>query len=304
MTRNQAYLMLAGSALFWSGNFVIGRAFASDIAPLTLSYLRWQLALLILLPFTLRPLLRQWPLIMQYKWRMLLLGVLGVAGFNTLAYLGLHQTTATHALLINSFIPILIILLSRLYPGLPIRWNQLLGILISTTGVAILIAQGRPQRLLALEVNHGDLWVLGAALLWAIYSIGLRFRPAALRPSSFIAFTVLVGVLTLAPVYWLNPLGEPPFEPTLPNLAAIAYVALFASVGAYLFWNQGVKVVGAGTAGQFIHLMPVFGTIMAVLFLGERLHGYHLVGAAAIGSGIYLSLSRRFNGERDRVRKA
>ncbi len=295
MTRNQAYLMLAGSALFWSGNFVIGRAFAGDIAPLTLSYLRWQTALLILLPFTLRPLLQQWPLILAHKWKMLLLGVLGVAGFNTLAYLGLHETTATNALLINSFIPILIILLSRIYPGLPIRWNQLLGILVSTAGVAILIAQGQLQRLLALEINRGDLWVLAAALVWAIYSIGLKFRPAELKPASFLAFTVLVGTLTLAPVFWLNPFDEPAFEPTPANLVAVGYVALFASVGAYLFWNQGVKVVGAGAAGQFIHLMPVFGTLMAVVFLGERLHAYHLAGAAAIAAGIYLSLSKRFS---------
>ncbi len=295
MHRNQAYLMLAGSALFWSGNFVIGRAFASDIAPLTLSYLRWQTALLILLPFTLRPLIEQWGLIMRYRWRMLFLGVLGVAGFNTFAYLGLHETTATNALLINSFIPILIILLSRIYPGQPIRWNQLLGILISTCGVAVLIAQGRLERLLALDINRGDLWVLGAALIWAVYSIGLRFRPPQLAPSSFLAFTVLVGVLTLAPIYWFDLLAEPPFEPTAANLTAVGYVAVFASVGAYLFWNQGVKVVGAGAAGQFIHLMPVFGTLMAVLFLGERLHGYHLAGAAAIAAGIYLSLARRFN---------
>ena len=295
MSKTQAYLMLAGSALFWSGNFVIGRAFAADIAPITLSYLRWQTALLILLPFTLRPLIEQWGLIMRYKWRMIFLGVLGVAGFNTFAYLGLHSTTATNALLINSFIPILIILLSRIYPGLPIRWNQLLGILVSTAGVAILIAQGQLERLLALQINRGDLWVLGAALIWAIYSIGLRFRPPELKPFSFLAFTVLVGVLTLAPLFWLNLLDEPAFDPTPANLTAVAYVALFASVGAYLFWNQGVKVVGAGAAGQFIHLMPVFGTLMAVVFLGERLHGYHLAGGAAIAAGIYLSLARRLN---------
>ncbi len=287
--------MLAAAALFWSGNFVVGRAFAGDIPPLTLSYLRWQTALLILLPFTLRPLLRQWPLIVAHKWKMLLLGVLGVAGFNSLAYLGLQQTTATNALLINSFIPILIILLSRIYPGLPVRWNQLLGILVSTIGVAILIAQGRLERLLALEINRGDLWVLAAVLVWAIYSIGLKFRPPELKPASFLACSVLIGVLALAPLFWLNPFDEPAFEPTAANLVAVGYVALFASIGAYAFWNQGVKLVGAGTAGQFIHLMPVFGTLMAVAFLGERLHGYHLAGAAAIALGIYLSLAKRFN---------
>ncbi len=292
MSRNWAYLLLTGSALFWSGNFVIGRAFASDIAPLTISYLRWSLALLCLLPFSVLTLIRQWPIIRAHWGRLLFMGVFGVAGFNTLAYLGLSYTTATNALLINSFIPILIILLSRIYPGTPIRLVQLLGIVISSLGVILLVAKGSLDNLLALRINRGDLWVLTAAFVWAVYSISLRWRPLELSASAFLTVTMIVGVAVLSPIYWFNWLDEPAFVVTTPNLLAIAYVALFASLGAFLCWNQGVKMIGADTAGQFIHLMPVFGTIMAIAFLGERLAWFHLVGAAAIGSGIYLSLRK------------
>ncbi|MCK4707538.1 MAG: DMT family transporter [Gammaproteobacteria bacterium] len=292
MSKNWAYLMLAGCALFWSGNFVIGRAFAADIQPITISYFRWFTALLVILPFTIKSLISQWSIIRANLLRLMFMGALGVAGFNTFAYLGLHQTTATNALLINSFIPILIILLSRIAPGTPITAVKFIGILISTCGVLLLVSRGEIDNLIAFKINQGDLWVLLAAFVWAVYSISLRWRPAELTAPAFLSFTMIVGVLILSPVYWLNLLDEPSFVVNTPNVIAIAYVALFASIGAYLFWNQGVKIVGAGTAGQFIHLMPVFGTIMAVVFLGERLYWFHIAGAFAIGSGIYLSLRR------------
>ena len=298
MSRNWAYLLLSGSALFWSGNFVIGRAFAPDIAPITISYLRWLVALLCFLPFSLLILIRQWPIIRAHWGRLLFMGTFGVAGFNTLAYLGLSHTTATNALLINTFIPILIILLSRIYPGTPIRLPQLLGIVISSLGVLLLVAEGSLDNLLALRINRGDLWILSAAFVWAVYSISLRWRPLELSASAFLAVTMIIGVAILSPIYWFNWLDEPDFVATTPNLMAIAYVALFASLGAFLCWNQGVKMVGADTAGQFIHLMPVIGTIMAVSFLGERLYWFHVLGAIAIASGIYLSLRRQKPGSR------
>ncbi len=290
MSRNWAYLLLTGSALFWSGNFVIGRAFAPDIAPITISYLRWLVALLCFLPFSVLIMIRQWPIIRAHWGRLLFMGTFGVAGFNTFAYLGLSHTTATNALLINTFIPILIILLSRIYPGTPIRLVQVLGIVISTMGVMLLVAKGSLDNLLAFRINRGDLWVLVAAFVWAVYSISLRWRPLELSASAFLSITMIIGVAILSPIYWFNWLDEPAFVVSTPNLLAIGYVALFASLGAFLCWNQGVKMVGADTAGQFIHMMPVFGTIMAVSFLGERLYWFHILGAIAIGSGIYLSL--------------
>ncbi len=292
MSKNLAYLMLAGSALFWSGNFVIGRAFSSDIQPVTISYLRWCTALLIILPFTIKSLLSQWPVIRANLPLLIFMGTFGVAGFNTFAYLGLNKTTATNALLINSFIPILIILLSRIMPGTPITLAKFTGILVSTCGVLLLVSRGEIANLIEFKINQGDLWVLLAAFVWAIYSISLRWRPVELTAAVFLSFTMIIGVLILSPVFWLNLHHEPAFEFNSSNSFAIAYVALFASIGAFLFWNQGVKIVGAGTAGQFIHLMPVFGTFMAIVFLKEQLFWFHIVGAIAIGSGIYLSLRK------------
>ena len=290
MSKNWAYLMLAGCALFWSGNFVIGRAFSSDIQPITISYLRWTTALIVILPFTIKSMISQSTIIKDNLLILIFMGAFGVAGFNTFAYLGLNQTTATNALLINSFIPILIILLSRIMPGTPITVAKLVGILISTSGVLLLVSRGEIDNLLTFKINQGDLWVLLAALVWAIYSISLRWRPKGLSAPVFLSFTMIIGVLFLSPLYWFNLLGEPSFVVSTENVVAIAYVALFASIGAFLFWNQGVKIVGAGTAGQFIHLMPVFGTIMAIVFLDERLFWFHVAGALLIGSGIYLSL--------------
>ena len=290
MSRNLAYLMLAGSALFWSGNFVMGRAFAGDIAPITLSYLRWSVALVCFLPFSWRAVWAQREVIRQHWLLLFFMGTLGVAGFNTFAYLGLHSTSATNALLINSFIPILIILLSRIYPGVAVPPLRFVGILVSTAGVLTLVSRGEMANLLAFRINSGDLWVLGAAFIWAVYSISLRWRPLAITAPVFLSVTMIVGVLVLSPISWFNLNHEPAFEFSAGNMLAIAYVALFASIGAYMFWNQGVKVVGAGTAGQFIHLMPVFGTTMAVVFLSEQLYWFHLAGAAAIALGIILSL--------------
>lgn len=282
--------MLCGSALLWSGNFIIGRAFATEIPPITLSYWRWFTALAIFLPFSFRYLIRDWHVIRANLVLLTFMGILGVAGFNTFVYLGLQQTTATNALLINSFIPILIILLSRIKPGISFSAKKLVGIVVSTAGMIMLVTHGSLGNLLAFRINQGDLWILLAAFIWATYSISLQWRPAELSAAGFLLFSMIIGVLVLSPFYWLNIFEEPALEINMPNLMGIGYIAIFASIGAFLLWNQGVKLVGAGTAGQFIHLMPVFGTVLAVLFLGEQLFWYHIAGAIAIGSGIFLSL--------------
>jgi drug/metabolite transporter (DMT)-like permease len=221
------------------------------------------------------------------------MGIVGVSCFNTFAYLGLQQTTATNALLINSFIPIIIILLSRIKPGIPISLLKMSGILVSSAGVVLLVTKGSVTNLLALSINQGDLWILLAAFTWAVYSISLRWRPAQLSAKSFLLFTMLIGFIFLGPFYWFNVFNETALVVNSVNLMAILYVAAFASVGAFLLWNQGVKLVGAAIAGQFIHLMPVLGTIMAVIFLGESLFWYHVIGAVAIATGILLSLRQQ-----------
>jgi drug/metabolite transporter (DMT)-like permease len=296
MSRNWAYLMLCGPALFWSGNFILGRAFASDIGPITLSYWRWLIALLIFLPFSIKGLLAELPIVRAHLLRLTVMGALAVSGFNTFVYLGLQHTSATNALLINSFIPFLIILLSSVIPGISIRQRQIMGVLVSTAGMILVVTRGDLQNLQKLDINRGDLWMLLAALCWATYSISLRWRPPQLSATSFLLVSMILGLLILSPFYWLNVFNEAPFAFSLNNLVVVGYIAIFASIGAFLLWNQGVKVVGAGIAGQFIHLMPIFGSILAIAFLGEQLFWFHVCGALAIGGGIYLSvtqLSRR-----------
>jgi drug/metabolite transporter (DMT)-like permease len=262
---------------------------STDIGPITLAFWRWVFALLVFLPFGIRALLRDWPVIRQYLCLILLQGAFGVGGFNTFVYLGLQDTSATNALLINSFIPVFIILLSALWLREWIGVRRLLAIVISGLGVVTLIVKGDLSNLLSLRLNPGDLWILLAAASWAIYSISLRWRPAGLSAPAFLVSTMLVGVSLLLPFYlWFD---DETLVVSAANLATIAYVALFASIGAFLLWNQGVKVLGAATAGQFIHLMPLLGTLMAIIFLGETLHSYHLMGALAIGSGVYLAMS-------------
>ncbi len=276
--------------MFWSGNFVVGRAFVTDIGPVSLSFWRWLVALLLFLPFGLRYLLRDRDVIRAHFAWLTVMALLGVAGFNSFVYLGLQHTQATNALLINSFIPILIIALSAFGRGAHLPASRLLGVAVSTAGLVLLVMRGRLDNLLALTFNRGDLWLLLAALAWALYSIGLRRRPAGLSSPAFLLATMLLGTVSLALVYWWNPLAEPQPRFNLHSAAVIGYVALFASIGAFLLWNQGVKIVGAAIAGQFIHLMPLFGAVLAVLLLDERLAWFHFAGALLIGGGIYLSL--------------
>ncbi len=285
--------MLCGPVFFWSGNFVLGRAMSLDIEPVTLAFWRWMIALLAFLPFSIMALIRDWPIVRKNLPLLIVMGALGVTAFNTFVYLGVRHTTATNALLINSFIPIFIIILTRIMLGVSMSMRKIIAVLISSLGVLMLVVKGDLQNLLALQINQGDLWILLAALFWALYSISLRWRPMGLSSSGFLLFTMLVGVVLLIPFY-LYVLSQGVYlEMSSPNLLTIAYVALLPSIAAFLLWNQGVKMVGAATAGQFIHLMPVIGTLMAVIFLGEQLFWFHVIGALAIGAGVFLSLTEK-----------
>lgn len=286
------YLLLVLTSLFWSGNFVLGRAVHGVIPPLALSFWRWALALLILLPFAWRHLHRDWTLVCR-SWPVLLgLAVLGVSNFNTFVYVGLQTTTASNAVLLVATTPVFIIALSLLL-GHRLSWVQAIGILVSLTGVAVIVAKGEPQRLLQLRLNPGDLWVLGAALSWALYSVALRWRPRGLHDLSFLGATIGLGLLPLLPPYAWELAQGYRFDPNPVTGAALGYVAVFPSVLAYVFWNRAVHEVGSALSGQFIHLMPVFGTLLSVLLLDERLYGFHLLGIVLVAAGIALATGRR-----------
>ncbi|MBS0326339.1 MAG: DMT family transporter [Proteobacteria bacterium] len=285
--RIRAIALLTLAPLFWSVNWIVGRGLADHVPPLAMTFYRWLFAIVILAPFTLPQVIRERALIVRH-WRTLAaLGVVGVGIHNALAYLGLRYTTATNGVILNSFIPILIVAMSRLALGERLSRMQLAGVLVSLAGVLTILSKGSPAAIVGLRFNGGDLLIVLSMAMWAAYTIGLRFRPPGMRMLSFLFVIACFGDLSVLPFYAAeSALGEP--MAWTPEVAlAIAAVALLSSVLAYVFWNRGVEALGAGVAGLFVHLMPVFGVALAWLTLGEHLAPYHVAGIALIVAGLY-----------------
>ena len=286
------YLLLIFTTLFWSGNFVLSRGMHADIPPLALSFWRWWLALAIMLAFTGKTFWDQRQVVIREKKFIIVQGLLGVTGFNSLVYLALQTTTAINAVLINSCTPILIALCSLLILKEPLSLRQWTGILLSLSGVVLIMAGGDPGILLQLQFNRGDVLILCAGLTWALYSINLKRYPKDLHPFAFQNGIMIVGLLAIVPLY-LTELGlgrQMALNP--PTLHTVVYVAIFPSVLAFIFWNRAVRDIGANRAGAFIHLMPVFSTILAVFFLGEEIEVFHLQGIGLVFTGIFLATFR------------
>ncbi|WP_421861943.1 DMT family transporter [Motiliproteus sp.] len=290
MERYLPQLLLVLTTLFWSGNFVVARLMHQSMPPLSLSFWRWMLALLILLPWV-WPKMRAEQVQLRRHWRLLLLlAVLGVANFNSFVYIGLQSTTATNATLLQSVLPATVVALSVLLLGIRIRPLQLVGLLLSLSGVACIVLQGRLEQLAALQFNRGDLWILAAMLSWATYTVALRWRPETISALALLGSTVAIGALVILPFYlWELLVQGRGFELVPGNLATLGYVALFPSVLAYFFWNYGVARLGAARAGLYINLMPIFGMGLSILFLDEQPEGYHLLGLTLVLGGILLA---------------
>jgi len=280
------YLLLTLSALIWSGNFVLSRAMNATIPPAGFVFWRWLVAALVLAPIALPRLRREWPIV-RANWLLICIcGFFGVTLFNLLIYTAVHTTTAINAALVNSAIPVFIIMFARIFYGQRVTLRQHTGIALSLAGVATIILQGDLARIRTLSFNRGDLLVLLAAVAWALYSVALRRYPQGLNPFLFLFSITVSGLLFLTPFYALEIASGKLMTANLATLLSIAYVGIFASVIAFTTWNSGLRKVGAHLGGQFVHLMPAFSTILAVIFLGERLHLFHIVGIALIFVGI------------------
>ncbi len=289
VARLNPYLLLTLTPFFWSFNWIVGRALASDIPPMAMTFLRWFFALLILAPFALPQVRHDWPIVRR-NWRVLaFLGVIGVGSHNALAYAGLNYTTATNGVILNSFIPVMIVTLSWVFLRERLSAVQALGVAISLAGVLAILSQGSVAALAAFRLNGGDLLVILSMAIWAVYTICLRWRPAGLSMLTFLFVLACVGDLAVLPLAAAEFAWGRRMEVTPANIAALVSVALFSSVLAYIFWNQGVEAVGANVAGLFVHLMPVFGVVLAWVFLGEKLALYHLAGIALILAGITIT---------------
>jgi drug/metabolite transporter (DMT)-like permease len=291
-TRTQfdpTYVALTLTALLWSSNFVIGRAIHEEVTPATMNFLRWAIALVVLVPATWVDLRRHRVILLRHWTLIALLGLTGVAAFQTLCYFGLTQTTALNTILLLSLAPLAIVALSWLALGERISRLQAAGMVTSLGGAAVLILHGDAAALFALSLNAGDLWLLVAVGLWAVYSVLLKRRPAEMPPLALHTASVAAGTLWMLPLFGLDAaLGRG--LPTAPAAwAAIGFVAVFSSAIAHALWVRGVAAIGPNRAGVFIHLMPMFGALLAITFLGEELATHHVIGAALVLCGVALT---------------
>lgn len=284
-----AYLLLLIAVSSWAGNLVVGRGLAGVVGPLTLSWTRWVIAFLVVLPFAWGE-LRANRAVLLRAWRPIVgLGLVGFTASNALCYLALQWTTAVNASLINSAGPLMIFAASVVVLGERFRARQLVGLALAAIGVVGIVLRGEPRALLALEVNRGDLLMLLAIGAWSVYSIQLRRRPKELSPVALVAALIGVSVVALTPLAAL----EAKLEPSLPTFTAILYLGIFPSAVAVLCWNRAVALIGAARSSVFTYLMPLIAALLAMLFLGERIEPFHILGGGLVFTGLALTLARR-----------
>ena len=291
--RWQPYLLLVLANLFWAGNWVIGRALRETFTPITLNFWRWLLATLILAPFALPLLKGKWALLRQHAGLLLLLAATGGALFQCLVYFGLRSTTTVNGVLLNSSAPLFMLLCSWVLEREKASGRQILGMLVSFAGIALIVGRGDLAVLARLDLHSGDAWILLAMAIWGLYSVLLRRVPVELRGNLFLFTLALLTVMMLVPPLAVERqfIAAPRLEGAA--LLGVGYLGLFASVLAFTCWNRAVATVGANVAGFSMPLLPAFGTVLAMIFLGEELHPFHIAGIATILAGVVLATRPR-----------
>ncbi len=285
---DQPYLLLSLTSLFWAGNTVLGRFIAGHVPPITLAFIRWSGAFAILLPFALRHLIRDWPTIRKHAALMTLLALTGFSVYNTMAYYGLQYTTAINGLLLQSIGPLFVALWSFVLFRDRLTLRQAGGICVSLSGVVVIVCHGSLGILLDVAFNRGDLMFVVALLIYAFYAAMLRTRPL-MHPLSFLAFGMGGGALMLIPAVALEIACGKTMVLDAESVASFAFICIFPSLLGYLFLNRGIELIGANRAAPFIHLVPVFGSVLAIVLLGERFELYHAVGYAMVFAGITIA---------------
>ena len=285
---NQPYLLLSITALCWAGNAIVGRLAAGHIPPVTLSFLRWSFAFLIILPFAWKHLVRDWNAIRSRLGVMIVLSITGIGAFNTLQYWALEHTQALNTLLLQSAGPLVVAVWSLMLLGVRLTLAQAAGVLLSMVGVVIILMHGDLTKLSNIEFNRGDLIFLVALAIFGLYSV-LSLKRPEIHGLSFVAFTFGAGAACLIPLFIWELFTRPLMQINTENLLTLAYVALFPSTIAYLCFNRGVQLIGANRAAPFFHVVPVFGTIMSIAFLGEHPQAFHFIGFALVLTGVFVA---------------
>jgi drug/metabolite transporter (DMT)-like permease len=284
----QPYLLLSIATLGWAGNAVVGRLAAGHIAPVTLSFLRWSIACLIILPFAWKHLKRDWGAIRGQLGMMIFISLTGIAIFNTLQYWALEYTQALNTLLLQSALPLFVAVWSLILLGVRLRLTQAFGIALSLIGVLVILLHGDLSALTGIMFNKGDIIFTVGLVFFGLYSVMSLKRPP-IHGLSFAAFTFGCGSACLFPFLIWELISRPMMELNTANLLSLFYVAVFPSTVAYLCFNRSVQLIGANRAAPFFHMVPVFGTIMSIIFLGERPQMFHVVGFALVLTGVFVA---------------
>jgi drug/metabolite transporter (DMT)-like permease len=285
---NQPYLLLSITALCWAGNAIVGRLAAGHIPPVTLSFLRWSLAFLIILPFAWKHLRRDWSTIRAGLGTMIVLSITGIGAFNTLQYWALEYTQALNTLLLQSAGPLFVAIWSLILLGVRLTPAQASGIALSLMGVLVILLHGDLTTLRNIEFNRCDLIFTVALAIFGLYSV-LSLKRPKIHGLSFVGFTFGCGAACLIPLLIWELLSRPLMQLDAMNLLTLFYVAVFPSTLAYLCFNRGVQLIGANRAAPFFHVVPVFGSAMAIVFLGERPQMFHIIGFALVLTGVFVA---------------
>ena len=289
-----AYIFLIFATLFWSGNFIVGKAASLyEIPPFTLNFYRWTFAWLILAPFTLKEIFQKIEYILENLKLILILGITSITIFNSIVYYSLNFTQVINGVLMISTIPVMIIFFSWIFKIEKTNFYQILGVIFSLLGVMVIVTKADLDKLLNLNFNKGDLWMVVAMLSWAMYSALLRKKKFALSPISLLQTIISAGLVLLLPAYLIEMSLGYRLNIHLPFILTLSYVVLFPGLASFFFWIKGISIIGSNRSGIFLHLMPIFSTIMAILIFKEKFMVFHFIGAVLIITGVVLSSKRK-----------
>jgi len=292
-----AYIFLILTTLFWSGNFIVGKAASLfEIPPFTLNFYRWTFAWLILAPFTLKEIIEKKNYIFENIKLIIILGITSITIFNSIVYYSLNFTQVISGVLMISTIPVMIIIFCWLLKIEKTNTYQVLGLIFSLSGVAVIITKANLDILLNLHFNRGDLWMVVAMFSWATYSALLRKKKLEISQLSLLQTIISAGLVFLLPAYLIELSLGYKASINMPFVLTLTYVVLFPGLASFIFWIKGISLIGSNRAGIFLHLMPIFSTILAIIIFKENFMIYHLIGAILIITGIILSSKKSTNG--------
>ena len=287
---NLAYLFLILATIFWSGNFIVGKAASIfEIPPFSLNFYRWLFAGLILLPFTFKELILKKNYIFENLSFFIILGITSITIFNSIVYYSLHYTQVISGVLMISTIPVWIIFISSILKIEKTNIFQIIGVGLSLLGVTFIITKADLNLIKNLDFNKGDLTMVVAMFSWAIYSALLKKKTYEISQITLLQVVIITGLIFLIPIYIIEMNLGNVIKLDKPFLLTLTYVVLFPGLASFFFWIKGIALIGANRAGAFLHLMPIFGAIMAMVIFKEKFMFYHILGAIFIISGITLS---------------